>query len=427
MSNFVYATGEEFNSFERMVSPLTVTNEDAELVRARLYDRDLGLAYRVGSVVANHAITGDLNILPNGDMEIDGGAGLPPASWSEVLSGAGDVTRGTGAGEFDTGSAGLKLTVGGSGTAEAYQEKYCRAGERIVLKARAKDAGAGTIKARLRNMRTGKWATSGGAWSASSADFATYDVTSWGDFFTQYTIVVEDFLTCGADRAKLRLSFVNDTVSTSKFVDNVAWWPTSDLLGGFGHAIPPGTLVEWHASIDNFAADDTTFGAALFPSQPTFYWAPVSSGSFSLKRYQRLLAPGTPADTTPWWLSELVLTQGIVVQGIVPTLSEERLYEQLRVEGPTGKARIYPLADKPTRMLTFPVGLYGDPAFVQFRDELMERSQGGRWPCFAIVEDSDAKAAIYGHVPARYRHERTAPTVRKTSLAIVEQPFPTFL
>lgn len=431
MSAFLYATGEQFNSLERMVAALTVTNEDAELIRARLFDRDPGLAFRFGSVVANLAITADLNILPNGDMETDGGAGLPPASWSEVLVGAGDVTRGTGAGEMDDvggGAAGLKLTVGASGSAEAYQDRYVRAGERIIVKARAKDAGAGVIKARLRNKRTGKSATSGGSWSAAQVDFATYDTTAWGDFFTAFEIVVEDMAVCQADRVQLRLSFVNDTINTSKFVDNVAWWPASDVFSIHGHGIPPEILVEWRSSSDNFGTSNVLNGSAKTPFESTFYNALLSAGARSTLRYQRLLLPGTPFDTTPPWLGEWILTQGTVASrnpnfGFVET----RSLEQIRSEGPAGKIRVYPLADKTRRAISFPVSLRSAADYAQFRDDLMERSQHGRWPVLVISEDDDPRAALYGIVPAEFAHTRRFLTIRDTDLRIIEAPFPTYL
>lgn len=431
MANFLYATGEQFNSLERMIAALTVTNEDSELVRARLYDRDPGLAFRFGSVAAGLAITADLNILPGGDMETDAGAGLPPAPWSEVLTGTGDITRGTGAGEMDStggGAAGMKLTVGaGSGSAEGYQERYCRAGERIVIKARAKDAGAGQIKARLRNKRTGKWATSGGGWSSSVSDIAASDTTTWHDLLGAggFEIIVEDFNTCQADRVLLRLSFVNDTINTSKFVDNVAWWPSTGLFSAHGHSIPPEIGVEWRVSTDNFAGSNILV-ATLTPYQSTFYGD--SSAVLRAERYQRLLLPGTPFDPAPPHLGEWILTQPTIASrnpnfGFVET----RSLEQIRSEGPAGKMRVTPLADKTRRALTFPVSLRSATDYAQFRDQLMERSQHGRWPVLVVSEADDPRAALYGSVPPEYAHTRTFLNIRDTDLKIVEAPFPTFL
>ena len=348
--SMLYAAGQYANLLERALSVTMSPAADYRLPAANLYDGRVSRAARHDSNGASPTITADL-------------AAFSPA-------GPGTYT----------------ITV--------------RSGERRRVTA----TGSATLT--MRNLGTGRYLASGGAWQAGSTS-----VFLAGAGALSYQ--VESFTVCQAATAVLQivLTGVGSTV-----VD----WPACNAIVVWGHNLDPGLTVEMRSSTDNFSGSNVLEVTGAI-QQPSFL---LLDSTPSYNRYVRLALTGTN-QTTPWYAEVIPC----YIETAVTTLGldHEVTYDwaQVRSEGPYGEQSVFPLASRPRRLCKWRFNM--DVAKErEVREEIIFRSQGGAYPLVLIPASSDTVSPpLFGRLDSRWTVTRNFLDLWTTDLTLTEGSAPT--
>jgi hypothetical protein len=401
--------GQYLNWLGRALS-VTVSNEDSVFTKGGMYDGRPSQFFRFGSAAADRTVTADLQLLANGDFETG-----TLTSWTEVLTGTG--SSGVESVNVHGGAKALKVNGGAAGTGMRYQDVTVRAGETLTAGVWLRGDGTRTVYARILNLQTGKYLTSGGAWSTVAA-WASRTTASYAD--TSLTFTVEPMSTVLQPTCTLRFQVIADG-NGDVYADDVALYPGAlDWLSIHGHNLDPSIVLTLEWSDDNSAW--TSAGTATI-AQPTFYLR-LSSGLSH--RYWRVKATGT--NTAAIYYGELVLGQSLALatQPRHPSLSAWKLREeqpQVRSETLVGVPWVHNLTTEAVRTRVLPFRDIADASLQEARDEIYRRCGYGKHPIVLCPDDSKPEV-IFGHVVPSREQSSFQATAHDRDLTVVEEPGP---
>jgi hypothetical protein len=345
----LFAAGQYANLLERALSVTMSPADDYRLPKANLYDGRSSRAARHESNGVNPSITADL-------------AAFTPA-----------------------GPATYTITV--------------RAGERRCV------TGTGSSTVTIRNLATGRYLTSAGAWQAGAANVLAAAGT------VQYQ--VESFTVCQAATVSLQIVL-------SGGGSTVADWPACNAIAVWGHNLDPGLTVEMRSSTDNFSGSNVLEVTGAI-QQPSFL---LLDAAPSYNRYLRLALTGTN-QATPWYAEVIpcYLETAVTTLG----LDHEVTYDwaQIRSEGPYGETVVYSQSTWPRRIGKWRFNM--DVAKErETREEIIFRCQGGAYPLLFVPTSSDAPPAVlFGRLDSRWATTRNLVDIWSTDLTLAEGSVPT--
>lgn len=415
------------NNLERMSgTPTLSASADANNPATNLYARVPSSPLVIGSAATDLTITFDQNETTNGGFET-----ASPAldGWTEASVGASNVTaRTTTAGEFNAGAAGMKMTIattGASNLAGRYTDEPVRAGETVYLTGALRGDGTVTARIQVRNLDTGKYLTSGGAWQAAATDWYTRSTATYA---TQgpSAVVIESLPTGQYELASMTLRilcYVDGSATGDGFVDDVYLWPASDFISIHGHNLTPRVAVQIRRSTDNFAGSDTQEGADITAFPQAFF---LAFGAVRSERYIRVKVVGTPK--TALVFGQMVLGQKLsLAKGFAYPELIDREEIQVRVG-----SRSYLERDRITRGYTLAFNWDTAAQFTEMVSLVWGGSRGGHHP-IVLVPDPAESHVIYGRIEAtglttrRVVHDSTGDFWEETQYRIVELPLPTLI
>lgn len=408
MGDLIYVPGRLANVFERITAAqVTVTSENAAHPKVHLIGevnaREPWRRFYFGSAAADVAVTVDTDLLQLfGNMETNAGAGLPPGGWTELVTGSGDVTRTTTAGEFSDGVAGMKL-ASGSGTAIGYRDFEVRAGEVCYLAAAMlSDSGGGfTFRLQVQNLHTKSWLTAAFAWQAAQTSvFTETDGSAPHIAKGPSAFTVEPWSIAKPDGIyTLRVFGVVDAASKTCFLDGVYCHTAVDVAAVLGH--------KWDPSISLELRRDPTFGGAGTLEGVLPLYSPTTFRKFSVQasdRMYRFKAVGTNI-AIPWYGS-LFLGQGITATQKHRPEPEERFADD------QDRAMLAPGVDRVTRQQEFPVRAwdldYSFPsreAWAQFKDRVVRQTEFGRYPVLIIEDTANPESCFLARIPLAWNYK----------------------
>lgn len=273
------------------------------------------------------------------------------------------------------------------------QDIVVRTGERRFV------TGVGTTTISIRNLLTGKYLTSGGAWQAGS----TNCLTAAGTLAYQ----VESFTACQSPTAILRIVMSGGTT--------VADWPRWNAVMIFGHNLDPGLTVEMRSSTDNFSSVNALEVTGAI-TQPSFYMlkaSPITS------RYGRVLFTGTN-QAIPWYAEVAPMYLE------TPTLQTsadgyELAFEeaQVRNDGPWGTSYVYNMAPWPRRTIALHFRM-GTVSEAEIRQEIVLRCRGGAYP-LVVVPNSAEPAILLTRLTQKWTEQRKLTTYWSSDLIAAEE------
>jgi hypothetical protein len=414
-----YVAGELLNFLElaRAVTPSPAL--DTNFPAGRLYDGYADAVAAFGSNGADPKVTVDLAMvgadgIDNGNL--DTWAAGAPAGWTVATSGSGAVTETTTAGEMRSGSAAkLKKGSGGASITKRYR---VRAGQRLNLSVWLRVAASGIAKAQFYNPVTKRYLTSGAAWQAAQAYFATEAGTSYAEKTLSFQ--VEDLATCGDPITLLELLVRDDGAggaSDYAFVDDAFLWPSWNAVVVAGHNIEPGMAPTARSSTDGFSGVDTG-EAVLTPGQPSFYGYLASP---SARRYVRLAMAGTQASAAVW-LGELVVTY--LETGGEPDWGFEIRHDPDNVVAQVGLRTVATRgATQRRRVLRLSTGLRSAAEYLVKRDEVHRRCHGALWPLIVVPLDAE-DVVLHGRLDDSWSAKRQFLASWSEDMIVSENPLP---
>lgn len=227
------------------------------------------------------AIAGAADVALRGDLDLGQGAGEFEA-WSGGVPVDGDgnavgVDLSDGPGSIAEegsivhgGSKALKLLAGSGGVGRFKLYFPVRAGETVHVGAWLRGDGTGVARLRVRDPITDKWwdpTANGGAggWTATETDAATQTTTTWTEKSVP-SIVLADFAAHQVDAFNLEVHLLCNTSGQVGYADDVACWPSWDLVVLHGHNITPGLGIELRANDADSWADESAFQEDAFQS-----------------------------------------------------------------------------------------------------------------------------------------------------------------
>lgn len=425
MAKVYVATGQYANLLEPRIDPtgllntrITPTNEDANFTRGRLVDDNVGSAFRFSTAAATADVLVDLNIVPNGDFESAFVGGLPYSSgWSK--SAGATVTRDTV--NPQTGAGDMQVT--GAITEYADVILPARSGEawRFMFSGRGGPV-VDTARIEIRNLATGSYLTSGGAWQAAAVDFLNVLGTTYGSAAASTTI--QPFLTCLQDVVSIRVRFYAGV--TAALYDDCFAWPGFDFMSVHGHTVTPFVVPTFRSGTTSAAG---TVRATMTPLQPSFYT--VLGSVVRTDRWVMLRCTNASLDASPLWIGELFIGQTTPLLRN-PNYGYGEVWDdpQIRQSTPAGRQRVTSRTGGPRVGAELPFAYNSLASWQQARDEIMRRSRGGKYPIVLIPDDTDPEVCIYGRLvegPFRSTREFMTYYTLDGSLAVAPDPMPTFL
>jgi len=409
---------------------LSVTSENARLLKAGLFDGDPDVPWQAGSLVTPQRITLDGNLAQNTNwsFETAGTGGQPFAMWTKLETGTGSVTRVAGGGGNPTpinGSWECKLSKAAQGDAAAVMIDFLvRSGSYVSLPIFAYDM---TVKGvlRIQNLETGNflqnalpqgqlWAPAvsdyyfGGAAEQWNFDGFHDDDPLTGDLRAGPPILIEPvtktkrFIT----RIRILMGFPAGVPSATGWLDYFSIYYGASFASLHHHTIPPGTAVTVESSPE--ATTWTTRGTFAMASlaQPECY---LSFTHRDARFWRFSLAAFTPHGAAPAFLAtpaigEAVLGQALAVQGTWRTADLGYEMGQARM-GESDRYRQALQAGEAPRIVlerTDPGAL----SFPEALNQIFRPSLGGVRPAVVAWDESDPTAVIYGFVDAKFGGKR---------------------
>lgn len=386
--------------------------EDALFPKAGLTDSRLGDVFKFSAAGAA-SITADLGQATNGDME----GTFPGTNWSNASTGTGTALQ---SGTFKRGGASsAKVNGGASGVGIYRHSRQLRTGFRYRVVVYGRNTTTATLKLRVFNPETRNYLqTSGGAWSAASADVATTATTSFVAMNTNFT--VESFKTCGRrEYVTIYFDLVN-TQNEDVYFDDFDFWPEWDFGAVFGHNLDALMAPELRSSTDNFSGSNV-LAVAMTPKRPAFY---SKLGASVTSQYARLNLPTANARGIAA-LGELFLSQYLAPRRGMSSVSGEAstITEQPQI---AAGDQVFVLSDE--EVLTLEVPLLGlvTADHEEIRDEILTRAGFG-YPMVVVPDDiDDPDLIVFGRRPSSARVRRAdGRQMRETSLQIRGLPYAT--
>jgi hypothetical protein len=380
---------------------------------AGLYDDRLGDVCKAGTAGA-FTVTADLGQATNGDME----GTFPGTNWSNASTGTGAVAQSNTFAAAGTFSA--RVTGGASGVGIYRHSRQLRTGFRYRVTVKARNTASAVAKLRIYNPETrNHLQSSGGAWSAASADVATTNTTSFVTITTNFT--VESFKTCGR-REFVTICF--DLVCTQDefvYFDAFDYWPEVDFVAVFGHNLDAGIAPQIRYSTDNFGASDT-LAVAMTPKRPAFYEKLSSPITTQYFRFSLTTANARGLAT----MGELFISQYLAPRRAMSAVvgSATVTGEQAQIEAGD---QVFSLSDEERRMLEVPLQGLVTADHEEIRDEVLTRAAGSVYPMVIVPDvDGEPDLIVHGRKDASSSWRRAnALQLRETSLRIRESPYAT--
>lgn len=404
-----YACGAYYNLLGRG----TVTaspGSDSVHVLANLYDQDEPLRWMVSALGADPYVNVDIDLLLGvGNMETNNAG--EPSGWTEGSTGTGNMARTTTAGQFNGGTAGMSLAAGNA-IAMGYRDVTVPAGERLTIRAYLKGDGTNAAKIRVYIKETAQYVQTDGSLGSSAANALSRSTASFAQSTLAFRAPTVSALQ--ATSCTLRIQCYNDVAASTVFVDDVELIPTVNGVSILGHNIDALNTVVLQRSDDNssFATE-----ATLTMKQPAFYGYLSTAKTY---RYWRLKTTGT--NTSKLWVQKLFL-------GYFETMTRSQRYgwtlrwlgDQSRSEAPGGQQWIHARGVWKRRGLALPFGQASDAEFDEIREEIMVKTEHGRYP-MVIIPKHSAHYVMHGHVDESI-DARMGYNLFETEVPFVEDPF----
>lgn len=430
ISYFLYTTGPLYNDLARCwaaTPPVPTPAEDALYPIVNLWDQDPSNPFMFTSADTDSEIAIDKNMMANGDMSANDGAGHL-TWWNEADTGTGAVSYQATAGP--TGGPAAKF-LSGTGTASIFNADAsggipCRPGELLILMGSMKGQdGTHPIRLRVQNMLDLTWLKADGTWQTAQTDVFVEATGSWVDFFLAFR--VPSYAALGwplAGHVVLRPTIIADAASTTAYATNVFLWGGSSLLSVHGYDQQPQLGFEFYRGGVGLTPS-YTLQAALTPVRPAFYYA-LPTGSAPLQdRFFKVKLPGTPS--TPPWMGEAVLSQyDVLTTGYQFGGKVSRLLDQVRYQAAFGPQRARAVGQLERRLWSAKFSDLSQAAFDEFLEQVMRRSGYGTASPIVMIPENDAPIVIHGPLPAQTDPTRIAWNRHDRELSIPEDPFPSF-
>lgn len=408
--SFYYLAGSGFNQAARCVTPPTATGDSVNGNVAALYDGHTYELFMHASGAAAASVLYDMNQVPNGGFETSFDiSGLPAAGWGKNT--AATVTRVVGAAYEGSGKARVTGTEG-----ELYYDLAAAAGEVLNWQVAAlveKVGTAGVAGIRVQNLETGKY-WNGTTWQADLTWWVTVVDTTF-KLVTAGGVTVEDYVTCGTDRPRLRFSFVNSGGGAKAEFDAFYVWPRLSFCGVFGHNLPLAVAAGVRSGV---TSDTPTVRGLLTVVQPTSY---VVMTPFD-ERYVKLISTKAPDDRKIWYRE--------VVLGQHSTLLKQPESKQLtlrdvqdREDSALGSYQAFVRTARGHRVLELQLKHPLTAQRTQLQ-EIIERSRSGAYSLVVVPNSTDPASAMLCRVPPEWSTGQAVGAHPTTSLALEELPFP---
>lgn len=421
-----YVAGEQLNFLEKARSITVSPSADANFGTANLYDGYADAVFKFGSNGANPYISVDLAIKDKDGADngsLDTWSGGTPTAWTVTTSGTGTVTETTVGAEVKSGSA-AKLKKG-SGSAQIAKTYRVRAGQRMTVDLWLRAAASGFAKAQLRNLVTGYYLTSAGAWQSAQAYFATESGTTYVQKTRTFT--VQNFATCLDPMTYLEL-MVEDQGSGGgsdfAFVDDAFIYPDWNAVVIAGHNIEPRMLTELRSSTDGFGASNTVEATVTVVQPACFAYLSVASQ----RRYARLALTGTQSSQggAPYY-GELVITY-LETSAVGPSHISGSNYtmrflpDNIINTAPGGKVHAARASTQRRRVhqLSFRTNTTD---VAEVRDEIHGRCYGALWPLVLVPMNAETVVAL-ARIDDSWEVKRVLDTLWDSDLVVSDCPFP---
>lgn len=415
-----YLAGEKLNLLERAVTAPSMTPAAAASFPATaLYDQRPSQIAKFGSAAADCRVDIDTNLVTNGGFETSTLSG-----WTDSDTGNGASTETTTAGEFVSGAKALKLdTVDVAGVAERYQDIVVRAGERLTFRAQMRKTAAGTaaVVGRIKNLSTGKWLTSAGAWDASTSDALTTTSTTFGLQSRAFT--VESWTILQASTVTLRIYFRKASAGAAAevgLVDDVELIPDVNFCSIHGHNIDPLIAVQLRSSTDNFSGVDT-LEATLSMKQPSFFGVLSTPGT--ARRYWRLKLSGT--NTAAPYIGELVLGYAEeITKRMRQGWTIKWRKAQSRTRTRAGEQFVTALGGgHPHRIAQWQFRHASEATMLELRDQILRRTLQGEHAAVIVPVDTE-DVVMFGRFTEEWEVAREFPSMWDSDAMFEEAAFP---
>jgi hypothetical protein len=414
MGDILVCAGELANLLAR-ASVVGATSEATGYPLSYAYDGRSSEEFRFASAVADGAVTADLNLIANGSMETSTLSGWTDRSVGTSNSIGEELTN------FDTGAKAMKMiltTAGASNYAQGTWDVSVRAGERMTLNARLRGNGTVYARIRVRNLQTGKYLTSGGAWGTVQ-DAGTRQTASYAT--TAITFTVETFAQCLGPTATLRVTVLANEASNTGtvYADNVYLWPSWDLMSMHGHNVYPTITAQARSSTDNFSGSDVLKATFTLAAPTCYAYLGVTPCD---DRYARLKFVGTPHEAIR--LGEIVVAR-VTALARPPSDGAELTYSHPDIVSETaaGEQYVRPLAEWPRRVFALKFNRLSATQKAEAENEVFRRSAGRAYPLL-VVPDTSLADVLLARIDRDWKVRRLLSTYyTDNDLVLSELPF----
>lgn len=386
---------------------VTVSSENPLFPKAHL-PKAPSMRFEFGSLAADQTITVDGTQVPNGGFEI---AGLD--GWVDDDTGTGTSVEETTT--IHAGAKALKCNGGASGEGRRYRDIVARAGEWAEISAALRGNGTVAARVRVKNLLTGNWLDSAGAWGAQ-ADVLTRTTASYNVEAKQFQ--VESFAACGFnDAAPLRVYCVC-TQNGDAFFDEVLYVPGVDLLSVHGHNTDPSVPVQFRSSSDGSSFNTE---ATLTKAWPSFYgllparvfkryWQEKLAGA----NHAAIIRHGSVAIAQTFTPLECDLVSGAELAHLEPDVASET---------PSGELFVHSLSAFPRRTFALRYEFVSTVTLDDHRVELFHRPRGRRHPML-LIPDTTKPDVLWARGDRSHRVVKTFQDVYSDrDLVVAEAPF----
>lgn len=337
--------------------------------------------FKHGSAAASSEVVIDLSAVDNGGFEADGD-GDDPTDWT-IVSGTPSVSNT----QQNSGSVSLRLNADGEA---ASQDLLAIPGNTYTFEVALYGDGTNDINVYVIDLRTGKYRTSGGAWSLTKTAIATRSTGSWAT--TSVSVPIEERALNAVGGTTIRILAEKSGAGTA-YLDDVRWYPNTDTLAIVDHNVPDGFTVEIHSSTDNFSASDTTESTMTVRAgrmYDVFTTSPIS------RRWLKLIVTELPFEAIRY--GQLIVGEKVAMGRSV----EVRYPLGYGLLQTPDESRAVPvaLAESPTIDGSFSVG-DTKSGYETNLTKLWGASKYGVEPVLLVPDDSRPEL-IYGRVSARF-------------------------
>lgn len=415
MSMYVL-TGELLNVLQLGGTPDPAANSNFPV--AKLIDDDPGTIFRFGSITAAPSVTYSVDrLLGFGDMEAMPASG-PLPTWTDISTGGGSLARSATA---HAGSFGAEFTAGAGTAGMSAPPVTARSGQRMRVESwlRGDVADDGVMGLRIRNLQTGNYLTSAGAWSATPQNLAAGVTDSYVAHDLSFT--VESYSVCRSDTVQLELQLINAVAGSVTYADDVILIPAVTFASVHGHNIDPSCGLTLRSSTDNFSSSDDLV-ATFTVKQPSFY----TTFAEVFRRYWRFAFTGTQSDRSgPTFIGEWVLGEHLTLsKGPAYPMQLPHSDPQIRIAKRVGAPTTYQLSQFNQR--TFPVSFRAENMTqrLEILQEVFERSRGGK-PLVVVPHHTDSfTEVLYGKLAPGLPHSWETRSFVAMDTEIMEMAFP---